>query len=174
MKRKFLLQDKFSEIGMILPNNRILGLGLSNRQFRISTDAAYTLWSKGRQKDPMPEDTGLGGMQGSQVHPFLMGQTNNKKDWYGIFFVGGQASSFEVISVQNTDKIILNYITTGANIEFYIYMRGTAKQIIQKYQHDIGFPALPPYYSLGIFTGSRYDTDWGNVDAIINKTIAYN
>jgi len=102
----------------------------------------------------MPEDNGTGGQQGSQVHPFILGQSNNKKDWYGLFFVGGQASAFEVINAQDSNKIILNYITTGPNIEFYVYMRGSPKFIIQKYQHDIGFPALPPYYALGIFTGS--------------------
>ena len=59
--RKFLVQEKFSEIGMVLPNNRIFGLGMSNRQFRLSTDSTYTLWSKGRQNDPLPEDIGLGG-----------------------------------------------------------------------------------------------------------------
>jgi len=149
-----LIEDKFSEIGLVLPNSRIFGLGLSNRQFRLGTDSTYTLWSKGRQVEPMPEDKGIGGMQGSQVHPFILGQNENRKDWYGLFFVGAQAESFEVINVQDSNKIILNYITTGGNIEFYVYMRGTPKFIIQKYQHDIGYPSLPPYYSLGIFTGS--------------------
>lgn len=46
--RKFIVGDKFSEIGLLLPNDRIFGLGLSNRQFRIGTDATYTLWSRGR------------------------------------------------------------------------------------------------------------------------------
>jgi hypothetical protein len=29
--RKFLIEEKFSEIGLVLPNDRIFGLGLSNR-----------------------------------------------------------------------------------------------------------------------------------------------
>lgn len=73
--RKFLIQEKFSEIGMVLPNDRIFGLGLSNRQFKVDTDVTYTLWSKGRKNDPMPEDQGLGGYQGSQTLPFILGQT---------------------------------------------------------------------------------------------------
>lgn len=71
--RKFFVAEKFSEIGMVLPNNRLFGLGLSNRQFRIKTDATYTLWSKGRQDEVLPEDTGLGGSQGAQVLPFILG-----------------------------------------------------------------------------------------------------
>jgi len=31
----------------------------------MGTDSTYTLWSKGRQLEPMPEDTGIGGIQGS-------------------------------------------------------------------------------------------------------------
>ena len=65
--RKFLIQDKFSEIGLILPNSRIFGVGTSNRQFRLDTDSTYTLWSKGRQHEPMPEDTGIGGMKGQCI-----------------------------------------------------------------------------------------------------------
>jgi len=37
----------------------------------------------------------------------------------------------------------------------------------------IGFPALPPYYALGIFTGSRTDTDWAGTKNIENKLNAY-
>ena len=59
-----------------------------------------------------------------------------------------------MISVSGSDKVILNYITLTDTIEFYVIIRGTAKEIIQKYQHQIGFPSMPPYYALGIFAGS--------------------
>lgn len=133
--RKFIVQDKFSEIGMVLPNNRLFGLGLSNRQFRLKTDATYTLWSKGRQNEPLDEDTGLGGYQGAQPLPFILGQTQKHSDWFGLFFVGGEASSYELISVADKDSVILNYITMGDQIEFYVIMRGTAEAIIKWYQH---------------------------------------
>jgi hypothetical protein len=71
--RKFIVQEKFSEIGMVLPNNRLYGLGLSNRQFQLKTDATYTLWSKGRQNEPLDEDIGLGGYNGAQPLPFIIG-----------------------------------------------------------------------------------------------------
>jgi alpha-glucosidase (family GH31 glycosyl hydrolase) len=95
-----------------------------------------------------------------------LGQTQNHGDWYGLFFVGGEASSYELISVEGKDEVILNYITMGDQIEFYVIMRGTAKAIIQKYQHQLGFPALPPYYALGIFTGSQIDKAWANEASI--------
>jgi hypothetical protein len=71
--RKFVVQEKYSEMGMVLPTSRLFGLGTSNRQFMLQTDSTYTLWSKGMQNDSMPEDIGLGGTHGSQVHPFILG-----------------------------------------------------------------------------------------------------
>jgi len=171
--RKFLVGDKFSEIGLLLPNDRIFGLGLSNREFRIGTDATYTLWSRGRQNEPMPEDTGKGGAEGAQVLPFLLGQTHNKQDWYGIFFVGGAPSAFEVVKVANSSNVILNYLTMSDQMEMYIIMRGSAKFIIQKYQHQIGRPALPPFYALGIYTGSQLDPAWGSPTEIYKKIDSY-
>lgn len=52
-------------------------------------------------------------------------------------------------------------------------MRGTAKQIIQKYQHQLGFPSLPPYYALGIFTGSQVDAAWADPAQIQTKIDSY-
>jgi len=49
---------------MVLPNDKIFGLGLSNRKLRVPTNSTYTLLSKGRQEEMMPKDLGMGG-QGS-------------------------------------------------------------------------------------------------------------
>ena len=88
-------------------------------------------------------------------------------------FVGGEASSYELISVPGKDKVILNYITLGDQIEFYVIMRGSAKAIIQRYQHNIGYPSLPPYYALGIFTGSQVDPAWADQTQLQAKIDAY-
>mmetsp|Transcript_29346 Transcript_29346/g.44220 ORF Transcript_29346/g.44220 Transcript_29346/m.44220 type:complete len:187 (+) Transcript_29346:288-848(+) len=58
--RKFVIQEKFSEIGMVLPNSRLFGLGTSNRQLQLKPDSTYTLWSKG-VNDTLEEDEGKGG-----------------------------------------------------------------------------------------------------------------
>jgi alpha-glucosidase (family GH31 glycosyl hydrolase) len=61
----------------------------------------------------------------------------------------------------------------GGEIELYVVMRGTAKDIIQKYQHQLGFPSLPPYYALGIYTGSQLDPAWGTPSEIYKKIDSY-
>lgn len=90
--RKLVIQEKYSEIGMVLPNKRIFGLGTSNRQLQLQVDSTYTLLSKGTQNSTMPKDMGKGGTHGPQVHPFILGQTDgDSKDFYGLFLMGGGA-----------------------------------------------------------------------------------
>jgi len=48
-KRKFVVSEKFSEIGMVLPTKRIFGLGQGNRQFMLQ-NGTYSLWSKGTEQ----------------------------------------------------------------------------------------------------------------------------
>jgi alpha-glucosidase (family GH31 glycosyl hydrolase) len=33
----------------------------------------------------------------------------------------------------------------------YVFMRGTAQEIIQQYHAMIGFSQMPPYFALGVF-----------------------
>jgi hypothetical protein len=33
--RKMIIQDKYSEIGFVLPNDNIFGLGIANRKFKL-------------------------------------------------------------------------------------------------------------------------------------------
>lgn len=64
-------------------------------------------------------------------------------------------------------------MTMTDNIEMYATIKGSAKEIISWYQHQIGFPSLPPFYALGIFTGSQTDPAWANTTQIQSKIDAY-
>jgi len=88
--------------------------------------------------------------------------------------LSGAAQSFELVSVPGKDEVILNYITLGDQIEFYVLMRGTPQEIIANYQHQIGYPSLPPYFQLGIFAGAHNES-WKNTEAVnadIEKWVA--
>ena len=84
-KRKLVVSDKFSEIGMVLPTKRVFGLGQGLRQFQLAS-GVYTLWSKGTEKG-LPLDNAEGGLNGPHIHPFILCQTSNK-DFLGNYFVG--------------------------------------------------------------------------------------
>lgn len=55
-----IIQDKYSEIGFVLPNSNIFGLGVANRQFKLQTNSTYTLWAKSRQEEVLEVDEGVG------------------------------------------------------------------------------------------------------------------
>jgi hypothetical protein len=59
------------------------------------------------------------------IHPFLLCQTANQ-DFFGIYFVGTAAQTFEIIYYPDQDRVVLNYITLGGAMEMYFIMRGKA------------------------------------------------
>lgn len=87
-KRKLVVGEKFSELGLRLPTKRVYGLGQHNSQIQLK-NGTYSLWARSFD-GPLPYDNGNGGVSGSHIHPFLLCQTQNK-DFFGIFFVGTAA-----------------------------------------------------------------------------------
>jgi alpha-glucosidase (family GH31 glycosyl hydrolase) len=77
------------------------------------------------------------------------------------------------LSSTSHDNIELDIVTHCDIVEFYVIMRGTAKAIIKWYQHQLGYPSLPPFYALGIFTGSQMDPAWADTTQIQSKIDAY-
>ena len=71
-----------------------------------------------------------------------------KNDFIGLYFRNSNAQS-PVIVFNDDGTSTLSYITTGGNIELYMFMHGSAKAVIQQYQQIIGTPVLPPLWALG-------------------------
>jgi hypothetical protein len=49
-----------------------------------------------------------------------------KKDFFGMFFASNGPQVFEVVKFYNSTQMVVNYITVGGGIEFYVFLRGTA------------------------------------------------
>jgi len=47
-----------------------------------------------------------------------------------MFFVSTGPQVFEIIKFTNSSRMVLNYITVGSVIEFYVLMLGNAQDII--------------------------------------------
>jgi lysosomal alpha-glucosidase len=88
------------------------------------------------------------------VHPFALIQTKTLGEYFGVSFRNTNAQS-PVIKFKENGESTLSYITTGGSIEIYVILRGSAKEIIKKYQSIIGFPNMPPYWALGWHLSSR-------------------
>lgn len=70
------------QLDLILPSQRIFGLGQRNREFAL-TEGTWTMWSIAAFN---PYDDGTGGKQTYSVHPFVLVQTKQKGEFMGIFF----------------------------------------------------------------------------------------
>jgi alpha-glucosidase (family GH31 glycosyl hydrolase) len=59
--------------------------------------------------------------------------------------------AFEVIHFEGYEESVVNFITLGGHIEVYFIIRGTASEILARYQATVGKSEVPPYYALGLF-----------------------
>jgi alpha-glucosidase (family GH31 glycosyl hydrolase) len=85
-----------------------------------------------------------------------LAQTKNK-DFLGIFLVSSSAVAFEVIHFPGYEESVVNFITLGGHLEVYFIIRGTAQEIISRYQNIVGKSQMLPYYALGVFQSSKGD-----------------
>lgn len=137
--------DKYIQMDMILPSQRIYGLGERVREFNLS-EGTWTMWASGQYS---PYDDGLGRKGTYGVHPFVLVQSGKRTDdYFGIFFRNSNAQS-PVVRFNDDGTSTLSYITIGGQIEAYFFIHGSAKQVIQNYHNFIGKPALPPFWSMG-------------------------
>ena len=98
------------------------------------------------------------------VHPFALIESSQKGEFFGIYFRNTNAMS-PVITYTGDSTSTLSYITTGGQIEIYLMMRGTPKQIIKQYQNIVGLPLLPPMWALGWHTGAVDQREQGDIVA---------
>jgi alpha-glucosidase len=144
------MTDKYIQLDLQLPSQRIYGLGERQHEFTIG-EGTWTMWAN---DDVAGYDSGSGGQSSHGVHPFALVQSKQPGNYFGVFFRNSNAQS--PIVVYNDDGTsVLSYVTTGGNIEIYFFWKGTAKQIISQYQNFVGKPNLPPFWSLGWHAGSK-------------------
>lgn len=136
--------DKYIQMDMRLPTQRIYGLGERKREFQL-TEGTWTMWANGRET---PYDDGTGGKQTYGVHPFVLTQTKTPGQFTGIYFRNSNAQS-PIIKHKDDGTSVFSYISTGGKLDVYFFFKGSAKQIISMYQKMIGLPALPPFWALG-------------------------
>jgi len=139
-----VFSDKYIQLDLQLPSQKIYGLGERNREFTL-TEGTWTMWANGQET---PHDDGTGMKQTYGVHPFALVQTKVKSQFMGIFFRNSNAMS-PIISYKDGGESTLSYISTGGTVEMYFMLRGTAKEIIRSYQNMIGNAELPPFWALG-------------------------
>jgi len=125
--RKMVVTDFYSEIGLVLPTQRCFGLGQRNGRFQV--DSGTYSFNTRSHEESLAEDDGLGGKSGNHIQPFILCHSAIKRV-FGIFFASTAPQVFEVVKFTNSTKMVLNYITIGGSLEFYVFLRGTANAVV--------------------------------------------
>jgi len=153
-KSDIVISDRYLQLDLQVPSQRIYGLGERNRQFTL-TAGTWTMWANGQAS---PYDNGQGGLQTYGVHPFALIQTQIDGEFIGLYFRNTNAASPVIRHKKPAQSGVrpltdagatISYITTGGDIEIFVFVKGDAKGIIKQYQNFVGKPSLPPFWSLG-------------------------
>jgi alpha-glucosidase (family GH31 glycosyl hydrolase) len=83
----FLMLEKYIQLDLNLPSQRVYGLGERQREFNLE-EGTWTMWANGQDS---PYDDGKGGKQTYGVHPFALVQTKDPNEFMGIFFRNSNA-----------------------------------------------------------------------------------
>ena len=127
-----------------IPSWNVYGLGDRYTHFKL-LPGAYNMWASG--KDPLADNgKGRGGLSG--VHPFVMFETKQKRRYVGLFFRNSAAMT-PVITLNDDGTGLISLISIGGDIDLQIFVKGTAKEVIEEYHRYIGYPRLPPFWALG-------------------------
>jgi len=146
----FVMSDKYLQIDLQVPTQKIFGFGERESNF-LRDQGAWTLWANGQST---AYDAGHGGAQTYGVHPFALIQTEVAGEFFGLYFRNTNAASPVIRHKSGSgtnapNGATISYITTGGEIEIFVFTKGDAKGIIKQYQNFVGRPSLPPVWALG-------------------------
>ena len=123
------------------------------------------MWAVG-QDQKVDDGEGRRGTYG--VHPFVLVQSKNKGDYFGIYFRNSNAQQ-PIIRYNDDGSSVLSYITIGGELEVYFIMHGSVKSIMSEYQGLIGNNInLPPFWSLGWQQASQKYKDQASIENMIS------
>ncbi|CAH1794350.1 unnamed protein product [Owenia fusiformis] len=132
----FIFANQYIEISTSLANKFVYGLGEHRSSFQLNTTwQTLAFWA--RDQPPTPNVNLYGD------HPFFM-SFDDIGNAYGVFLLNSNAMD---ISLQ--PKPAATYRTIGGILDFYIFLGPTPDDVIKQYQGTIGYPFMPPYWSLG-------------------------
>ncbi|XP_030645548.1 lysosomal alpha-glucosidase [Chanos chanos] len=131
-----LFADQYLQLSTSLASSVVSGLGEHYTPLVLDLNwTSVTLWNR----DMAPH--GSANLYGS--HPFYLVQEGDGQA-YGVFLLNSNA--MEVV-LQPTPA--LTWITTGGILDLYIFLGPDPHMVIQQYHRVIGYPMMPPYWSLG-------------------------
>ncbi|KAM4716626.1 lysosomal alpha-glucosidase [Anableps anableps] len=131
-----LFADQYLQLSTTLASSLVSGLGEHYTSLILDLNwTSWTLWNR----DMAPHaDANLYGS-----HPFYIVQEEDGLA-HGVFLLNSNA--IEVV-LQPTPA--LTWVSTGGILDLYIFLGPDPQSVIRQYLQVIGYPMMPPYWSLG-------------------------
>nr|XP_015212266.1 PREDICTED: lysosomal alpha-glucosidase [Lepisosteus oculatus]XP_015212267.1 PREDICTED: lysosomal alpha-glucosidase [Lepisosteus oculatus] len=131
-----LFADQFLQLSTSLPSRLLSGLGEHLTPLTLDLNwTSVTLWNR----DMAPHsDANLYGS-----HPFYLLQEGDGLA-HGVFLLNSNA-----VEVLLQPAPALTWRALGGVIDLYVFLGPDPQSVVRQYQEVIGYPAMPPYWSLG-------------------------
>nr|XP_057904994.1 lysosomal alpha-glucosidase isoform X2 [Doryrhamphus excisus] len=131
-----LFSDQYLQLSTTLASSLVSGLGEHYTSLILDLNwTSLTLWNR----DMAPHaDANLYGS-----HPFYMVQEEDGLA-HGVFLLNSNA-----IEVILQPLPALTWVSTGGILDLYVFMGPDPQTVIRQYLQIIGYPMMPPYWSLG-------------------------
>uniref|UniRef100_A0A4W4EG98 Lysosomal alpha-glucosidase n=1 Tax=Electrophorus electricus TaxID=8005 RepID=A0A4W4EG98_ELEEL len=148
-----LYADQYLQLSTLLASSLVSGLGEHYTHLTLDLNwTSVTLWNR----DMAPHsDANLYGS-----HPFCLVQDGDGHA-HGIFLLNSNAME---VSLQPAPA--LTWVTIGGILDFYIFLGPDPQSVVQQYHQVIGYPMMPPYWSLGFHL-----CRWGYTSTNATRTV---
>eukprot|EP00878_Enallax_costatus_P002700 GHUV01002888.1.p1 GENE.GHUV01002888.1~~GHUV01002888.1.p1 ORF type:complete len:873 (+),score=203.93 GHUV01002888.1:194-2812(+) len=155
---RFVFKDQYIELTTNVPADADLyGIGevsLPTGPLLPRDGTVITLWAR-----DLASALPYANLYGS--HPFYL-QINKDGSSHGVLFLNSNGMDVILNSTSLTYRVI------GGLIDLYFFTGPTPEEVIRQYHEVIGFPAMPPYWSLGF-----HQTRWGYANiSVLEQVIA--
>ena len=148
--KNFIFSDTYINFESKLTTDKIYGFGERTHDFHLN-EGTYTIWP--HDCGGTKYDDGQGGMNEYSHQPIGLHKTKFNGIWIGFVFLNTNAQDVVIHSDKN--NTYLTHRTIGGIIDYYIIVNESPEEVIKSIQTLLGFPPLPPFWSLG-YHQSRY------------------
>ncbi|KAH8041504.1 hypothetical protein HPB51_016949 [Rhipicephalus microplus] len=155
---RLVFTNRFLQLSTLLPSDVLYGLGQHWGPLRRSLNwTSQILFNRDR---PVTASQNLYGS-----HPFYLVVEQGGLS-HGVFL---HNSNFMEALLQPTPAVTFRAL--GGVFDFFVFVGPTPSKVVQQYQRVVGFPAMPPYWSLG-FHLCRYGYEsLNNTRAVMQNNI---
>lgn len=139
------------------------GLGERVDDFWLK-DGIYSFWNR-----PVPAEFEAGDTLSKNTygtHPYLAWKTQTGT-FASNFIFNTAANDIELNSQKTFGKILMNQISVGGNIHFFVSEARKPETLVKQYHQLVGKPQLPPQWMLGWNQGSFLYSSLADIQAAV-------